>query len=183
MKANRKFVKADEHAVSAVIGVILMVAITVAIAATVYYYVTTMMPKSGSTSPTFSLRVDDQVDRLIVTSADPAADWNRLGMTTNKGANLVYFALNAQVDDGPTDGAMSGEVGEVGTAVATSGTTPTEICIATDLMSATEYLDFEYDGTGIGGTDVQITLIDTSSNQEIGTYSITTIREVDGPTS
>jgi len=38
MKANRKFVEHD-GAVSAVIGVILMVAITVAIAATVYVYV------------------------------------------------------------------------------------------------------------------------------------------------
>ena len=37
MKANRKF--KEEEAVSAVIGVILMVAITVAIAATVYVYV------------------------------------------------------------------------------------------------------------------------------------------------
>jgi len=42
MKANRKFVEGDE-AVSAVIGVILMVAITVAIAATVYVYVSGMI--------------------------------------------------------------------------------------------------------------------------------------------
>jgi flagellin-like protein len=50
MKANRKFKEADERAVSAVIGVILMVAITVAIAATVYVYVSGMIggtPKSG----------------------------------------------------------------------------------------------------------------------------------------
>ncbi|MEA3458300.1 MAG: archaellin/type IV pilin N-terminal domain-containing protein, partial [Candidatus Thermoplasmatota archaeon] len=39
MKANRKFVEDNEEGVSAVIGVILMVAITVAIAATVYVYV------------------------------------------------------------------------------------------------------------------------------------------------
>jgi flagellin-like protein len=38
MKANRKFIQAEDEAVSAVIGVILMVAITVAIAATVYVY-------------------------------------------------------------------------------------------------------------------------------------------------
>ena len=42
MKANRKFVEGEE-AVSAVIGVILMVAITVAIAATVYVYVSGML--------------------------------------------------------------------------------------------------------------------------------------------
>ena len=42
MKANRKF-KENEEGVSAVIGVILMVAITVAIAATVYVYVSGMV--------------------------------------------------------------------------------------------------------------------------------------------
>jgi hypothetical protein len=39
MKANKKFIEEDERAVSAVIGVILMVSITVAIAAIVYVYV------------------------------------------------------------------------------------------------------------------------------------------------
>ena len=47
MKANRKFVDGEE-AVSAVIGVILMVAITVAIAATVYVYVSGMLSPSPS---------------------------------------------------------------------------------------------------------------------------------------
>lgn len=46
MKANKKFKEADERAVSAVIGVILMVAITVAIAATVYVYVSGMISNS-----------------------------------------------------------------------------------------------------------------------------------------
>ena len=54
MKANRKFVEGEE-AVSAVIGVILMVAITVAIAATVYVYVSGIIgPGTGST-PSISL--------------------------------------------------------------------------------------------------------------------------------
>ncbi len=42
MKANRRFIKGEEEAVSAVIGVILMVAITVAVATTVYVYVNGM---------------------------------------------------------------------------------------------------------------------------------------------
>ena len=46
MKANRKFVEEDSG-VSAVIGVILMLAITVAIAATVYVYVSGMLPTGG----------------------------------------------------------------------------------------------------------------------------------------
>jgi flagellin-like protein len=54
MKANRKFVE-DEEAVSAVIGVILMVAITVAIAATVYVYVSGMLGGGPTASPTVGM--------------------------------------------------------------------------------------------------------------------------------
>ena len=54
MKANRKF-KNEDEAVSAVIGVILMVAITVAIAATVYVYVSGMLGGGPSSTPSVSL--------------------------------------------------------------------------------------------------------------------------------
>jgi len=54
MKANRKFVE-DEEAVSAVIGVILMVAITVAIAATVYVYVSGMVGGGSKINPSVSM--------------------------------------------------------------------------------------------------------------------------------
>jgi len=54
MKANKKFVE-EEEAVSAVIGVILMVAITVAIAATVYVYVSGMLGSGPSASMTVSM--------------------------------------------------------------------------------------------------------------------------------
>jgi len=54
MKANRKFVEGEE-AVSAVIGVILMVAITVAIAATVYVYVSGMLGSGPESSATVTM--------------------------------------------------------------------------------------------------------------------------------
>ena len=53
MKANKKFVE-EEEAVSAVIGVILMVAITVAIAATVYVYISGL-GGGGETTPSVTL--------------------------------------------------------------------------------------------------------------------------------
>jgi len=58
MKANRKFIDGEE-AVSAVIGVILMVAITVAIAATVYVYVSGMMDVTGGTAPVAVIQIED----------------------------------------------------------------------------------------------------------------------------
>jgi flagellin-like protein len=54
MKANQKFVKADE-AVSPVIAVILMVAITVVLAATVYVWVSGFGAQSGNPQKSISL--------------------------------------------------------------------------------------------------------------------------------
>ena len=62
MKANRKFIKGDEEAVSAVIGVILMVAITVAIAATVYVYVSGMIGGTATKTSTLSMNTFSQND-------------------------------------------------------------------------------------------------------------------------
>ena len=67
MKANRKFVNGEE-AVSAVIGVILMVAITVAIAATVYIYVSGMLGAGPARTPVVAL-IQSQ-DYISVQSCD-----------------------------------------------------------------------------------------------------------------
>lgn len=75
MKANRKFVEEnnDTKAVSAVIGVILMVAITVAIAATVYYYVTVLTGgTTGASSPTLGWSTDASNNRITITSCVPS---------------------------------------------------------------------------------------------------------------
>ena len=66
MKANRKF-KNEEEAVSAVIGVILMVAITVAIAATVYVYVSGMLSGGPTKTPDIAFVMDDVANTLTVT--------------------------------------------------------------------------------------------------------------------
>lgn len=60
MKANRKFLN-DEEAVSPVIAVILMVAITVVLAATVYVWVSGFGNQSGSTTKTMSLSTLDSL--------------------------------------------------------------------------------------------------------------------------
>jgi len=68
MKANRKFIEGEEEAVSAVIGVILMVAITVAIAATVYVYVSGMIGGTTAKASTLSMNTfsfDDSAQQRI----------------------------------------------------------------------------------------------------------------------
>jgi len=66
MKANRKFVEGEE-AVSAVIGVILMVAITVAIAATVYVYVSGMLSPVPTAAPNITGTVKTVDDNVTIT--------------------------------------------------------------------------------------------------------------------
>ena len=78
MKANRKFVE-DEEAVSAVIGVILMVAITVAIAATVYVYVSGMLPSGSKGAVAISMHQSAAAANgwvnFSIDSASAAAKW------------------------------------------------------------------------------------------------------------
>ena len=85
MKANRKFIK-EEKAVSAVIGVILMVAITVAIAATVYVYVSGMLPTGKGAIPSITLQQNGAVGtawalpavNFSIISASADAKWSDL---------------------------------------------------------------------------------------------------------
>ena len=99
MKANRKFIDGEE-AVSAVIGVILMVAITVAIAATVYVYVSGMMGGGSSATPTMAMNVDNANDKFTVVSAEVDVSWSDVkiksdttgGLTANGGTNTSLTA-------------------------------------------------------------------------------------------
>ena len=82
MKANRKFINADERAVSAVIGVILMVAITVAIAATVYVYVSGMLGGTQNKAPNMAFNKETTPNKKIVlVSADSGLNWNTFTIT------------------------------------------------------------------------------------------------------
>ena len=80
MKANRKFVE-EKEAVSAVIGVILMVAITVAIAATVYVYVSGMLGEGPEDTPNITFA--KQGDTLQVSRADSGLLWSDFSVTSN----------------------------------------------------------------------------------------------------
>ena len=77
MKANRKF-KEENEAVSAVIGVILMVAITVAIAATVYLYISGFFGGGLSNTPTVGMSAEPSGTSCAITLGSPTAndiDW------------------------------------------------------------------------------------------------------------
>ncbi len=101
MKANRKFVEGEE-AVSAVIGVILMVAITVAIAAAVYVYVSGMLAGTTQHTPTIACIVDNDADKIIINSAEPGIDWYDIKLTST--ASKVYVNSSAGANIGKNTG-------------------------------------------------------------------------------
>ena len=98
MKANKKFVEAEE-AVSAVIGVILMVAITVAIAATVYVYVSGIIGPGTASTPSVSITANPSGTGCTITVASPTANdiewgdtWFTLSNTTDQlEANTIVW--------------------------------------------------------------------------------------------
>ena len=90
MKANRKFKEAEDNAVSAVIGVILMVAITVAIAATVYVYVSGMIGGGSESTPSIACNPDHSGDKLIITSAKPDIAWSDVNISVTNNTGTYY---------------------------------------------------------------------------------------------
>ena len=102
MKANRKFVDGEE-AVSAVIGVILMVAITVAIAATVYVYVSGMMGTGQEAAPTLTFQKNDKatVNTLLVIAADPSdLQWGDIEVQNSSNATVLNHGYSNTVTAG-----------------------------------------------------------------------------------
>ena len=106
MKANRKF-RDGEEAVSAVIGVILMVAITVAIAATVYVYVSGMIGTGPATNATVSMIQSGGfvsitgVENGPVVAANAAVTWvNQTSAVATPGTITQGVAGDLNVDGG-----------------------------------------------------------------------------------
>lgn len=84
MKANRKFLNGDDDAVSPVIAVILMVAITVVLAATVYVWVSGF-GGSGQASKSIALSsngpISSNIKTYAIASATSGMKWSDLDFT------------------------------------------------------------------------------------------------------
>ncbi|MCD6467722.1 MAG: type IV pilin N-terminal domain-containing protein [Thermoplasmata archaeon] len=99
MKANRKFVN-EKEAVSAVIGVILMVAITVAIAATVYVYVSGMLGGTTGHTPAISCLPDNTNDKLVVQSCEAGVSWSDVNISITNSTSTYYTTKTGTVTAG-----------------------------------------------------------------------------------
>ena len=149
MKANRKFKEGNEHAVSAVIGVILMVAITVAIAATVYVYVSGMIGGTKNATPNIACTTDSTNHKITVATADNNVRWKDIVITTPATSTWTVHYANS-------------------TTFATNAATLLA-CSATTYITAGDYIVV----AGTTGTNYPITLKYTPTNALLGTWTVT----------
>ena len=110
MKANRKF-KEEEEAISAVIGVILMVAITVAIAATTFIYFTGMMGSPETEKENASIAVQNENAKIKITLISGGKNLPSTGYAFS---NSIIIRLNGteMLETGLAGGNVGWDVGE-----------------------------------------------------------------------
>lgn len=176
MKANRNFVQADE-AVSPVIAVILMVAITVVLAATVFVLVSDIGSNTSKAAPAVTFRIDEGLDQLIVDTAPPGADWNRMGLALKArapAAAIISVGDDALGGNGATtfqnEAALNGGAGNN---LPAQGATPLELTGANTVIRAGDYMEFCSDTAST--VDVIVIVSDTTANSVINEYSFRSI--------
>lgn len=141
-KANQKFVQADE-AVSPVIGVILMVAITVVLAAVVFVLVSNLS-KTSSKAPDVSFTLDENTDRLSLVKSATGLNWDDFKIKGTVPSSTVNYILNADATTAATD--LSG----------------TYAAFSTADFNAGDFVDFCGTAAITGTTTIQI--LHTESN-------------------
>jgi archaeal type IV pilus assembly protein PilA len=155
MKANQKFLRNDDDAVSPVIAVILMVAITVVLAATVYVWVSGFGSSSGTPAKTISLSSNGALTAdnktYAVASATSGMKWSDISFTMN-GASMSYLQAH---DTGSTY------------CIATSGSScaasaPTSVIAAGQLLTVHT--------TGLSGQTLRV--LDSQANSVILTLVV-----------
>ncbi|HUR63205.1 MAG TPA: type IV pilin [Candidatus Thermoplasmatota archaeon] len=181
MKANQAF-KNDSEAVSPVIGVILMVAITVVLAAVVFVLVSNLSKGGSQSAPTLAINTDDVADRLVVTSAATGADWSRISVklvscTQATASSRIYVgSATANFNQDAVTAGGSLNAGAAGTACAGTFTAVQVTTTATAILAG-GFLDF---CTGPPGatpaTTVVVSLTDTVANSQIGQYTFTSVQ-------
>jgi flagellin-like protein len=92
----------NKNAVSAVIGVIIMVAITIAMAAVAYAYFTGMIGGQKTVTPTISFTPSAFEKTITVASADVDSNWNDINITFTNATGFAYLIKTGVVNAGDT---------------------------------------------------------------------------------
>lgn len=132
-KANQKFVQADE-AVSPVIGVILMVAITVVLAAVVFVLVSNLS-KGGQKAPDVSFSTDETRDRVTLITSASGLNWDDFRIkATFPASEVIHYKLNTEGSTG--DASLTNAYSTLVSAAFTAGDF-IDFCGATTVDGAT----------------------------------------------
>lgn len=91
MKKQRRI--SNKNAVSAVIGVIIMVAITIAMAAVAYAYFTGMIGEQKTNTPAIDFVKSDSEKTITVATADVDANWNDINITFTNTTSHAYLKI------------------------------------------------------------------------------------------
>ena len=89
MNSNNKI---GSEAVSAVIGIILAVAIVVSLSATVYFYMSNMMDEAPKKTPQINFFADESIKTLTLISFNQEINWQDINMTATDNNNNTIFA-------------------------------------------------------------------------------------------
>ena len=181
MKANRKFLNRDEEAVSPVIAVILMVAITVVLAATVYVWVSGFGSGGGNTpAHTMALTSGGAIDQssaaspdddfykpYTVASADPSLTWGDLKVTF--GGAEIAFDPSGDCDNGDDVAADAAPAASATEWTSCSGTSETT---ADDLVSAGDKIYIVSEATPGSPSGTELIFLDTQANSVMLTLTM-----------
>lgn len=182
MKANQ-FSHREDDAVSPVIGVILMVAITVVLAAVVFVLVSNLS-EGGDQAPTVGFQKDESADRLNVISADNGIQWSdfefsyRGTLDTDTTAYVLCYAINANSNDaaGVCVDAADGATAESGAVTTTNANIDPATALTADLAGG-NFLDFcagHATGTATQGP-IDIVIVHTETNTQVYETTFNTV--------
>ncbi len=163
MKANRKFVEADE-AVSPVIAVILMVAITVVLAATVFVLVSDIGSNTSKTQPSVGWAESEVDDEWNVNQAPQQVEWK------------AYSIKASGIGGGDPDVAVDSDVRyKINGGTATDIELVYQTLVSTLTMSGGDTVTFCIVPAATPETNVKITLLHIESNSVANEFTFLTI--------
>jgi len=151
MTKNKKFWEKNQRAVSNVIGVILMVAITVAVAATAFIHFSGLLSVEKDYTASIACIADSSTDRITVTSTYPTIKWRDIQVVPEN------TSVNWRVYD--------------------SSYTPLDVAKSTinaaNEISPGDYIEFDFSANPVMAGNIRVSLIFIPTNTLLGSWIIT----------
>ena len=91
-----------QHAVSIIIGVIIMLAVTVAMASVSYMYFTGMIGEQKKETPVITFKPSVTEKTLTVAAADIDTYWEEINITISNATSFTYLSKTGLVSAGDT---------------------------------------------------------------------------------